>query len=37
MMGVASDIVIAPSAQPSKVARALDAWRNATSSGRVFG
>ena len=30
MMGVASDIVIAPSAQPSKVARALNAWRNAT-------
>ena len=29
MMGVASDIVIAPSAQPSKVARALEAWRNA--------
>ena len=30
MMGVPSDIVIAPSAQPSKVARALNAWRNAT-------
>ena len=30
MMGVASDIVVAPSAQPSKVARALYAWRNAT-------
>jgi putative DNA primase/helicase len=29
-MGIASDIVIAPSAQPSKVARALDAWRKAT-------
>ena len=32
MIGVASDIVIAPSAQPSKVARALDAWRNAAPS-----
>ncbi len=30
MMGVASDIVIAPSEQPSKVTRALDAWRKAT-------
>ncbi len=30
MMGVPRDIVIAPSAQPSKVARALNAWRNAT-------
>ena len=30
MMGFASDIVVAPSAQPSKVARALYAWRNAT-------
>jgi len=29
MMGVASDIIVAPSAQPSKVARALSAWRNA--------
>ncbi len=29
MMGIPSDIVIAPCAQPSKVARALDAWRNA--------
>ena len=30
MMGVATDIIIAPRAQPSKVARALDAWRNAS-------
>jgi len=29
MMGIASDIVIAPSAPPSKVTRALNAWRNA--------
>jgi hypothetical protein len=29
MMGIPSDIVIAPSARPSKVARALDAWRKA--------
>lgn len=29
MMGVASDIVIAPSAQSSKVARAIDDWRKA--------
>jgi Toprim domain len=29
MMGIPSDIVIAPCAQPSKVAQALDAWRNA--------
>jgi hypothetical protein len=29
MMGVAGDIVIAPSARPSKVARAVNAWRNA--------
>ena len=29
MMGVPSDIVIAPSARPSKVARAINAWRNA--------
>ena len=29
MMGIPSEIVIAPSAQPSKVARALDCWRNA--------
>src|SRR5271163_3712940 len=32
MMGVAGDIVTAPSAQPSKVARALDAWSKATSA-----
>ena len=30
MMGIASDIVTTPSAQSSKVTRALDAWRNAT-------
>jgi hypothetical protein len=29
MMGVAGDIVIAPSLRPSKVARAVNAWRNA--------
>ena len=29
VMGVPSDIVIAPSAQPSKVARAIKTWRNA--------
>jgi hypothetical protein len=29
MMGVASDIVIAPSVKPSKVDRAVNAWRNA--------
>jgi hypothetical protein len=29
MMGVASDIVVAPSAKSSKVARAVNAWRNA--------
>jgi Toprim domain len=29
MMGIPSEIVIAPSARPSKVARALDAWRKA--------
>ena len=28
MMGVAGDIVIAPSVQPSKVDRAVNAWRN---------
>jgi hypothetical protein len=32
MMGVASDIVIAPSVQPSKVARATNAWRKAASA-----
>ena len=30
MMGIARDIVIAPRALPSKVGRALDAWRRAT-------
>ena len=32
MMGVARDIVIAPSVQPSKVARATNAWRKADSA-----
>ena len=32
MMGVAPDIVIAPSVQPSKVARATNAWRKADSA-----
>jgi Toprim domain len=30
MMGIPSDIVTAPSVQPSKVVRAIDAWRYAT-------
>src|SRR5436190_2772176 len=30
MMGIPSELVVAPRAQPSKVARALDAWRNST-------
>src|SRR5262245_18732843 len=29
MIGLPSELVAAPSTQPSKVARALDAWRNA--------
>jgi hypothetical protein len=32
MMGIASDIVIAPSVQPSKVDRATNAWRQAASA-----
>jgi hypothetical protein len=31
-MGIPRDLVIAPSPQPSKVARALDAWRRAVSA-----
>src|SRR5262245_64207742 len=30
MMGIPSELVVTPKAQPSKIARALDAWRNAT-------
>jgi Toprim domain len=30
MMGIPSELIVAPRAQPSKVARALDAWRNST-------
>jgi hypothetical protein len=32
MMGIATDIVIAPSVQPSKIARATNAWRKADSA-----
>jgi hypothetical protein len=32
MMGLANDIVIAPSVQPSKVVRATNAWRKAASA-----
>ena len=37
MMGIPSEIVIAPSAQPSKVARALDCLAQRKSRRRVFG
>src|SRR5437016_1697775 len=30
MMGIPSELIVAPRAQPSKVARALDDWRNST-------
>jgi hypothetical protein len=32
MVGLPSDLVVAPTARPSKVARALDAWRGALSA-----
>jgi hypothetical protein len=32
MMGLPSELVVAPTARPSKVARALDAWRRAVSA-----
>jgi putative DNA primase/helicase len=36
IMGIPSELVVAPRAQPSKVARALDAWRNAVPANGTF-